>query len=114
MEDNFVRKGKVTYVVDGDTFDAVVDLGYGVQVERRFRMLGIDTAEMRDKDPVLKAKAVQGKQYTQKALFGNTVYILTDKFEKDAFGRYLCTVFINGRNINAELLDNGLAEVYKR
>jgi len=114
MIDNNARNAVVTYVVDGDTFDAEVYLGYNVKTTARFRLLGIDTAEMRDGNPSMRAKAIKGKQYTKTRLLGKTISIHTEGFKKDSFGRYLGTVFIDGKDYNAELLDTGLAEVYKR
>ena len=64
--DNFIRKAQVTKVVDGDTFDAYVDLGFTAWVKVRFRLRGIDCPEInsgiaseRDRGHLARLRAIE-------------------------------------------------------
>lgn len=116
------------YVVDGDTVDLFVDVGYLHFGVFRFRFLDIDTAELRDRDPAEREKAKAAKEAVQRFLncFAKTskvdlknwpIKIETEKATgHDAFGRYLCRVFfeLEGKEVslNAQLLSMGLAVPY--
>lgn len=104
-------KAKVINVVDGDTIDAVIDVGFKVTTTQRLRLLGIDTAELTSKDPVERAKAQEAKLYTIDRLLNKSVLIKTEK--SDSFGRYLAIIYIDGIEFNKEILEKGLAEVFK-
>jgi len=98
-------------VVDGDTVDGTVDLGFDVHVKQRFRLLGIDAPETRTKDLVEKASGLKSKEWLEdKAESANEVTVITNKTGK--YGRYLATLIIDGVDINQEMLNNGLAKVY--
>ena len=115
------------YVVDGDTADLFVDVGFMHYAKHRFRFLDIDTAEMNDKNEEKRAKAKEAKQLVQDLLdtFEKThtvdlthwsLRIETEK-NPDSFGRWLCRIYftIEGteRSLNAELLSAGLAVPYE-
>lgn len=104
-------KAKITNVVDGDTVDAIVDVGFKVTTTQRLRLLGIDTAELTSKDPVERAKAQEAKLFVIEQLLNKTVLIKTEK--SDSFGRYLANITLDGVDFNALMISKGLAEVYK-
>ena len=104
-------KAIITNVVDGDTVDAVIDVGFKMTTTQRLRLLGVDTAELTSKDLIERAKAQEAKLYVMEQLLGKSVLIKTEK--ADSFGRYLATISINGLNFNQSLLDKGLATPYK-
>lgn len=106
MTDNYVRKAKVAYIVDGDTFDAFVDLGYGIWTKQRFRMLEINTPERGQ------TNYAEAKQYLSDRIMGKEVYI--ESVKSDSFGRYLGMVYIDGVKVNLELIENGLAVKYEK
>ena len=54
MQDNYCRKSKVIRVIDGDTIECEIDLGYSITTRQRFRIKGIDTPELKGSD-ILKA-----------------------------------------------------------
>ncbi|MBI3362048.1 MAG: thermonuclease family protein [Chloroflexi bacterium] len=110
-------KAKVARVVDGDTLYLDIDLGLTVRTITDVRLVGVNTPEVvgQDKEAGLKAKA-----YVEQALpAGSTVYVTTYKAEK--YGRYLADIWYlpgvadlerikkEGRHLNKELLDKGLA-----
>jgi micrococcal nuclease len=99
----------VTRVIDGDTFDGNVDLGMDVSLAgQRFRMIGINTPE-RDENGYREAT-----DYLREQLHGQTVVIVSH--DRDVFGRWLVDVYREGEDVslNQELLDKGLAKVYRR
>jgi micrococcal nuclease len=104
LKDEFVRNAHVTNIVDGDTLDAFVDLGYNVWTKQRFRLLGVNTPEK----GVLGAK--EATAFVTTRLLNREVSIQSDK--DDSFGRWLATVFVDGTTINLELLEYGYAVPY--
>ena len=90
---------KVDRVVDGDTFD--------VTAKFRVRMDFIDAPE---KTGVEKPKGVVSFQHLKERIEGLTVKLDVKKF--DTYDRALCVVYIDGENINAEMVKSDLAEIY--
>jgi micrococcal nuclease len=117
-------RARCTKIVDGDTLDLVVDLGFRLNSTMRVRLWGIDTAEMNDKDPALRKKAQEAKEFvilkvpTASAPDEWPLRIDTYK-DPDHFGRGLAVVHYldaEGKEIslNDELVAVGLAEIYRR
>lgn len=100
----------VTDVIDGDTIDCAVDLGFTVSVNVRFRLYGLDTMETRDKDETKKELGLKAKLLAGDVLVGNHVQLRSHKTDK--YGRWLAEVFIDGKSFNQRLLDEGLAVPY--
>lgn len=108
---NYLYNAKVTKIVDGDTIDAMVDLGFTVFVKIRFRLAGLDTAEMNSSDPNLRAEAKKAKQFLVDLILDKDVTI--ESTELDKYGRWLAIVHLhNGTCINEELISEGLAIPY--
>jgi len=110
-------KARYIKVVDGDTLDLDVDLGFHTKTSLRFRILGINTPEKNSNDPEEKRKALVATQYVQDLLAKNPP--LTIRTEKsDSFGRWLAEVWITNDdkkiNLGEELLAKGLAVPYKK
>jgi micrococcal nuclease len=110
MKQEYVYSAKVINVVDGDTIDAEVDLGFYVYQRMRLRLAFIDTPEMNDKDPEKRAKAREAKDYVSDLLLGANVVLRTHK--KDKYGRFLAEVFVSDKSINEHLIEKGLAVRY--
>jgi endonuclease YncB( thermonuclease family) len=71
---------KVENVVDGDTIDVVIDLGFDIMFASRVRLAGIDTPESRTKDTAEKALGLESKEYLKKHLKdAKSVVIKTEK-----------------------------------
>lgn len=108
--------GKILKVVDGDTLDISVDLGFSVNTLIRIRLSDINTEELTSQDLVKRAKAVEAKnRVTQlcEEKNGNEVKLLTFKDKKEKYGRYLAKIFFkDGSCLNQMLLDEGLAAKY--
>jgi len=107
---------KVTKVVDGDTIDVDIDLGFNISYAQRVRLAGIDTPESRTKDLREKALGLEVKDKIKKAIdSAKTVVIKTelpDSTEK--YGRILGWVYLDGaaKSLNEQLIDEGYAWGY--
>jgi micrococcal nuclease len=115
----FDYKAYVTNVVDGDTIDVTIDLGFDILVKQRLRLYGIDTPEIRTKDLVEKEAGMKAKDFVEKAILLKEVMISTYKDKKGKFGRYLAEINYFKDNdsevmtsLNVELVDLGLAKIY--
>ena len=109
-------KVKVTEVVDGDTIDVVIDLGFDIFTNKRIRLSGIDCPESRTTDLHEKKLGTEAKEYL-KHLLGNAGNITmkvvpTDTFEK--YGRVLGKVYIESSviSVNELLISRGYAWSY--
>jgi micrococcal nuclease len=107
---------KVSKVVDGDTIDVDIDLGFDISFSSRVRLAGIDTPESRTADKMEKALGLESKAYLKHAIDNATsVVIKTEKMDSsEKYGRILGWVFLNGsdKSINQEMIDNGYAWGY--
>jgi micrococcal nuclease len=107
---------KVTKVVDGDTIDVDIDLGFNISYAQRVRLAGIDTPESRTKDLREKALGLEVKDKIKKAIdSAKTVVIKTelpDSTEK--YGRILGWVYLDGaaKSLNEQLIEEGYAWGY--
>lgn len=83
-------KCTIVRVVDGDTVDVDIDLGFGVWVKNeRVRIVGIDTPESRTRDRVEKLFGLAAKERTAKLLSGNCILrTQIDRNGKDAKGKF--------------------------
>lgn len=102
-------------VVDGDTVDLVVDLGYTIYSHQRFRLLGIDTPELRSSDVEEREAAKVAKSFVETELqAASAIYVKSNKTGK--YGRYLGDITYQKDdvwyNLSKVLLDNGMAEEY--
>ena len=61
-------KARLLRVVDGDTVDAMVDLGFNVWIKQRIRLYGVDTWECRTRDKEEKKKGLAAKAFTKNML----------------------------------------------
>lgn len=105
-------KATVTRVVDGDTFDAQVDLGFHVSVDYTFRLFGIDTPETRTRDLAEKKAGFAAKERVLELLpVGSEVVVKVSDFGK--FGRPLGDVTLpSGENLTELLLKEGHGKEY--
>jgi endonuclease YncB( thermonuclease family) len=104
----------VERVIDGDTFVAVVDLGYDVMIRARIRLAGVDTPELKGGSEEERARAVEAKDFVTGLILGRQVRIRALK--KDSFGRHVSLVWYGDgqRNLSDDLLERGLARKYVR
>ena len=110
------RVKQVLKIVDGDTIDVVIDLGFDISFTSRVRLAGIDTPESRTTDAREKILGVEVKEYLKKALDGATdIVIRTEKADSsEKYGRILGWLFVNKQtgSLNMELVNKGYAWSY--
>jgi micrococcal nuclease len=107
---------KVENVVDGDTIDVLIDLGFDILFASRVRLAGIDTPESRTSDKAEKVLGLEAKEYLKKQLKdAKSVIIRTEKMDSsEKYGRILGWVYINGESesINNKMINDGYAWGY--
>jgi len=104
----------VTRVVDGDTIDVILDLGFSVLHKCRVRLYGIDTPESRTKDEDEKARGKLAAKYLEDSINNGTEIILRSKLKdsKGKYGRVLGEIIVDNININQSMIEKYLAVKY--
>ncbi len=100
------EKTIVTYVVDGDTLDLIIN-----NKEERVRLLLVDTPETKHPSKPVQPFGPEASQFAKDTLEGKEVTIELDISERDKYGRLLAYVWIDGKMFNEMLLEQGLARV---
>ena len=108
---------KVLKVVDGDTVDVDIELGFGVWLtDERVRIMGIDTPESRTSDKVEKVFGLAAKARLKELLDEEAILITTeDKHGEDMkgkFGRVLGDFRVGGKSVTQILIEEGHAVAY--
>lgn len=110
--DRYTYRAYVTQVIDGDTFKAVIDLGFNIVTEQKLRLRGLDAPEIESADgraakeflvSVIASALPAGRQGAKQS----TVLIKTVKSDK--YDRYLADVWVGETYVNQKLIDEGLA-----
>jgi micrococcal nuclease len=110
------RVKKILNVVDGDTIDVDIDLGFDISLSKRVRMAGIDTPESRTTDKAEKALGLEAKEYLKKNIKDAKEVVikteLPDSSEK--YGRILGWVYVDGssKSVNEMMIEDGYAWGY--
>ena len=104
---------KINRVIDGDTIDVDIDLGFSITITQRVRLQGIDAAETRTKDLVEKEKGLAAKAWLEKELSREGEWIIITTKE-DKYGRILGTLYLVGDpvTVNERMLNEGIAKPY--
>ena len=105
-------KAKLDRVLDGDTVDALVDLGFDVWVKKRIRLEGIDAPETRTRDLEEKDRGLVTKERLTGLLEASNGEFVLVSHGVGKYGRCIGTIYIDKENINQLLLSEGLAEKY--
>lgn len=110
--DNYIRKALVTRIIDGDTVVCEVSCGYHIKTTETFRLLGIDTPELKGDTH---EKGLEAKNFTISQILNKEVYI--ESYKTDSFKRWLGKVYYKNENneqleLCQVLLDKGLAAPY--
>lgn len=99
-------------VIDGDTLDLDLDLGFSLVLRQRVRLYGIDAPEVRTRDAAEKERGLRAKAFVQ-AWFGEPGDVLVRTSKEEKFGRMLADCFRPGSpSLVEELLSRGLAKPY--
>ena len=119
--EKYIYRGKLERVVDGDTIDALIDVGFDIWVKKRIRYKGIDTWESRTRDLEEKAKGLEAKARNKELLMeisSKSGYFRLKSYGVGKYGRVLGEIFIEDSegkqyNINETLITEGHAYVYE-
>jgi micrococcal nuclease len=107
---------KVTNVVDGDTIDVEIDLGFDISFSSRVRLAGIDTPESRTTNKAEKVLGLEAKEYVKaKVKDAKSVVIKTEKMDSsEKYGRILGWLFLDGSkvSVNEQMIADGYAWGY--
>jgi micrococcal nuclease len=111
---HFYGVKEVVKIVDGDTVDLLIDLGFDLSIKIRVRMSGINAWESRTRNRDEKKRGLAAKdrlrELCEQAMEKKSLKILTT--EKGKYGRYLGVLYGNGKNINDLLVSEGHAHHY--
>tara|TARA_R110001583_G_scaffold62704_1_gene184188 strand:+ start:2456 stop:2845 length:390 start_codon:yes stop_codon:yes gene_type:complete len=118
--EKYIYRGKLERVVDGDTIDALIDVGFDIWVKKRIRYKGIDTWESRTRDLAEKAKGLEAKARNKELLMEvseNSGYFRLKSYGVGKYGRVLGEIFIQDKDgkqycINETLVSEGHGYVY--
>ena len=119
--EKYIYKAKLQRVVDGDTVDALIDLGFDTWVKKRIRYKGIDTWESRTRNLEEKKLGLAAKERNKELLesvSSKPGYFRLKSHGVGKYGRVLGEIFIKDiegieYNINQTLIDEGHAYVYE-
>ena len=107
---------KLERVVDGDTCDALIDLGFNTWAKRRIRFKGVDCWESRTRDLDEKKKGLAAKAYTKDLLENSDEgKFVLKSYGVGKYGRVLADLFVKGheQSVNQLLIENGHAYEYE-
>jgi micrococcal nuclease len=113
-------KAKILRVVDGDTVDALIDLGFDTHVTKRIRLYGINAPESRTRDKEEKVRGLAAKDRLKEILKQDKNEITVKSHGVGKFGRCLGELFVNGNEmfsyepqcVNKMLISEGHAVKY--
>ena len=119
--DKYIYRGKLERVVDGDTIDALIDVGFDIWIKKRIRYSGIDTWESRTRNLEEKAKGLEAKARNKELLMeisSKSGYFRLKSHGVGKYGRVLGEIYIEDKegkqyNINKTLISEGHAYVYE-
>ena len=113
--DKHIYSAKLVRVVDGDTADAMIDLGFNTWVKKRIRFFGVDTWESRTRNLEEKKKGLAAKEYVKDLLENSDEgKFLLKSHGVGKYGRVLGELFVKGSesSVNELLKENGHAYEY--
>jgi len=101
---SFEYNGTLVKVLDGDTIDCYIDLGFDLKIKKRIRYMGIDTWESRTRDLDEKAKGLLAKARNKELLEAGVFKIVSHGTGK--FGRVLGEIFVSPDAVGHEISEN--------
>ena len=112
---DYIYKIKVTRVIDGDTIDADIDLGFDVTLSKRIRLHGINTPETRTRDKKEKALGLKAKARLIEIIEASDHELYLRSMDQGKYGRCVGVLFeknFDDESINDMLLNEGHAVPY--
>jgi len=114
MSNLYTYNAKVERVVDGDTVDALVDLGFDTWKKVRIRMMGMNAPESRTRDLEEKAKGLAAKKYLHDLLESYDFNFVLKSHGVGKYGRCLGEMFLENQpvSVNSMMINEGHAKEY--
>jgi micrococcal nuclease len=120
MSERFWYGATVLKVIDGDTVDLMIDLGFNIHHKIRVRLYGVNTPESRTKDLAEKEIGLKAKKFTEDWITGHKwVYVNTIPDKNDKYGRVLARIFssdditdVKTACLNIDIVSAGYAREY--
>ena len=118
--EKYIYRAKLERVVDGDTIDALIDVGFDIWIKKRIRYKGIDTWESRTRDLNEKKKGLAAKARNKELLesvSSKSGYFRIKSYGTGKYGRVLAEIYIQDKegntiNVNKKLIHEGHAYIY--
>ena len=118
--EKYIYRAKLDRVVDGDTVDALIDVGFDIWFKKRIRFMGLDTWESRTRDLEEKKKGLAAKARTKELLekiSSKSGYFRLKSYGLGKYGRVLGEIFVMDKdgkqwNVNETLITEGHAYIY--
>ena len=117
-KDLYNYKAKLLRVIDGDTIEVTIDLGFDISINQIVRIARIDTPEIRTSNALEKEAGITIRNYVETILTFKTFNISTIKgSSSDKYGRYLAEIYVEDENdhpfsLSSRLISLGFAHVY--
>ena len=109
----YTYKAILDRVVDGDTVDALIDLGFDTHVKKRIRLYGMDAWESRTRDKEEKKYGLAAKAELKVLLDDDDIKLVTKKYDaKGKFGRILGDFFVKGVTVSSVMIERHHAVAY--
>jgi len=110
--EKYIYSAQVIDVYDGDTFKAIVDLGFGIKTKETFRLFGVNAPEIKGES---REAGIKTRDFVRSKILNKAVTIRTIKDSKEKYGRYLARVYyeddrVVALHLNDQLVSLGLAE----
>lgn len=114
--ERFFYQAEVVKIIDGDTLDLMVDLGFDIHHKVRVRLYGVNTPESRTSDEEEKVRGLAAKDYVMKWIKeSEIIFIQTIKDKTEKYGRVLAKVYSDEKQsacLNDDLIKSGNAVEY--
>ena len=117
---DYTYRAEVIRVIDGDTVDVNIDLGFYMKVRKRLRLLDLDTEEVRGGTDESKARAKEATERMKELLASGTVYVQTEMDATGKYGRLLAAIYVdtageneieNFVNVNQTMVTEGYQKI---
>jgi micrococcal nuclease len=104
---------KIVKIIDGDTIDVIINLGFGITISQRVRLKGINTAETKTLNLEEKAKGLVAKEWLKTELSKKGEWTI-QTFKEDKYGRILGTLYLVGEpvTVNERMINEGIAKPF--
>lgn len=86
----YIYDAKIIRVIDGDTFDFEIDMGFSIRIKERMRLYGVDTPEIRGTE---RPEGLKVKKYVSSKILGKKFEIIV--YKKGKYGRYVADLLLN-------------------